>query len=318
MRNYHVPWFMYALMAGILIAYAIIEAHHTKKDHLIKLKEAAIWSALYILVALLFSIPIFLFVGGQAGGEYLAAWAVEKALSLDNLFVIGLIFSSFKVDRHLERRMLNYGIVGAIVFRLIFILGGLELLRRYAWISLIFGLILIRAAWKTFQTARYPSSRGASADITKSGLWKTVTSILPIYPHFDGRKLSTLLKGKRVLTLMAAVIIMIELTDIIFAIDSVPAVLAISPDRFIAYSSNILAILGLRALFFVYQFVASKFWALNWALAGILAWISGKMIIAPLGIHVPISLSLMVLGLLLTGGVAVSLKWKPASLSGNT
>lgn len=307
LHSYDVPWFMYAAVVGVLIGYAFIEAYHTKKDHEVKLDEAIRWSVIYVMAALLFSIPIFFFIGAQAGSEYLAAWAIEKALSLDNLFVIGLIFASFKVDRKLERRMLNYGIAGAIIFRLLFILGGLELLQRFEWVSIIFGLILLRASWKAFQEARGGHEIEEQVEITDQKIWKFLTRILPIHHEFDGHKLLTKRDGKTMLTLMAGIIILIELTDVVFAIDSVPAVLAVSPDRFVAYSSNVFALLGLRALFFVYQAVASRFWALSWALAGILAWISFKMIAAPLGFHIPVYISLLVLGLLLGGSIVVSI-----------
>lgn len=301
---------MYAIVVAVLVIYALIEAHHTRRDHEIKFKEAVTWSVIYIGAALLFTIPVFFFISSQAAGEYLAAWAIEKALSLDNLFVIGMIFASFKVSPKLERRMLNYGIAGAIVFRLVFILAGLELLKRFEWVSIIFGLILLRAAWKAFQEARGGKEIEEAVEITDKRLWKAITKFLPVYPEYVGHKLTTKVNGKRMLTMMAAVIILIELTDIIFAVDSVPAVLAVSPDRFIAYSSNVFALLGLRALFFVYQSVASKFWALTWALAGILAWISFKMIAAPLGLHVPIAISLSVLGMFLFGSIIVSLVWQ--------
>lgn len=307
-HSYDVPWFMYAAIVAVLGIYTLIEIHHTRRDHEIKFKEAVNWSIVYIGAALLFAIPIFIFIGSQAAGEYLAAWAIEKALSLDNLFVIGLIFTSFGVSPRLERRMLNYGIAGAIIFRLIFILAGLELLKRFEWVSIIFGLILMRAAWKAFQEARGGHEIEEEVEITDKKLWKVITKVLPVHHEFVGHKLTTKVNGKRMLTMMAAVIILIELTDIIFAVDSVPAVLAVSPDRYIAYSSNVFALLGLRALFFVYQAVASKFWALSWALSGILAWISFKMIVAPLGFHVPVVISLLVLATLLFGSIIVSLK----------
>lgn len=309
-HSYAVPGFMYAILVGVLIIYALIEAHHTKRDHEVKFKEAVTWSIIYIVAALLFVIPVYLFIGAQASGEYLAAWAIEKALSLDNLFVMGMIFASFKVPIKLERRMLNYGIAGAIIFRLLFILAGFELLKRFEWVSIIFGIILVRAAWKAFKEARGGHEIEEEVEITDKRLWKTITKVLPIHHKFVGHKLTTKVNGKRMLTMMAAVIILIELTDIIFAVDSVPAVLAVSPDRFIAYSSNVFALLGLRALFFVYQSVADKFWALTWALAGILAWIGFKMIATPLGLHVPIAISLAVLAGFLGGSIAVSLIWK--------
>ena len=307
LHSYDVPWFMYAAVVAALVGYAIIEALHSRHDHQVKFKEAVHWSIFYISAALLFSIPIFVFIGSQAGSEYLAAWAIEKALSLDNLFVIGLIFTSFKVPQEFRRRMLNYGIAGAIVFRLLFILGGIELLSRFEWIGIIFGLILLRAAWKTLQEARMSSHEAEAKEITNQRMWRLMTKLLPIHPKFVGHHLTVKINGKRMLTMMSAVIIMIELTDIIFAVDSVPAVLAVSPDRFIAYSSNVFALLGLRALFFVYQSVEDKFWALNWALSAVLAWIGFKLIAAPLGLHVPVGISLAVLGILLGGGVVVSL-----------
>lgn len=308
-HSYHVPWFLYAGVVAALIIYAVIEYRHTKRDHVISFPEAVKWSVIYVAAALLFSIPIFIFISPQAGGEYLAAWAIEKALSLDNLFVIGLIFTSLNVKPSLERRMLNYGIAGAIIFRLIFIVAGLELLKRFEWISIIFGLILMRAAWKAFLEARGGHEIEEEVEFTDKKLWKIMTRFLPIHPEFDGHKLITKVNGKRMLTMMAATIILIELTDVIFAVDSVPAVLAVSPNRFIAYSSNVFALLGLRALYFVYQAVANKFWALSWGLAGILAWISFKMIAAPLGFHVPVAISLTVLGTLLGGSIIASLKW---------
>ncbi len=317
-HHYDVPWLMYAILLGVMAVYAIIEALHVHHDHVIGTKEATIWSVAYIVTALLFAIPVFVFIGAQASGEYLAAWAIEKALSLDNLFVMGLIFTSFNVPPALERRMLNYGIAGAIFFRLVFIIAGFQLLKTFAWVSIFFGLILLRAAWKAFKEARGDWQED-KVEITEQRLWKTLTKVLPIHHKFDGHKLTTVVNGKRMLTLMAGVIILIELSDIVFAVDSVPAVLAVSPDRFIAYSSNVFAILGLRALFFVYQSISDRFWALEWGLAGILAWISLKMIVAPaqlpfgipwIGLHVPVGISLGVLALLLIGSIIVSFRWK--------
>jgi len=306
-HSFNIPWFMYFIVLAALVGYAIIEYVHTKRDHEIKFKEAVNWSLIYIGAAIAFAVPVYFFISPQASAEYLAAWAIEKALSLDNLFVIGLIFTSFNVSKKLERRMLNYGIAGAIVFRLIFILLGLELLKRFAWVSIIFGVILLNAAWKAFQEARGGHEIEEEVEITDKLLWRIITKILPVHHEFDGHKMLIKVDGQTKLTLMAAVIILIELTDIVFAVDSVPAVLAVSPDRFIAYSSNVFALLGLRALFFVYQAVASKFWALSWALSGILAWISIKMIVTPFGLHVPIWISLTVLAVLLFGSILVSL-----------
>jgi tellurite resistance protein TerC len=303
---------MYAAIVAVLIMYAIIEAFHGRRDHVIGFKEAVRWSIFYTSIAVLFVIPVYFFIGTQASAEYLAAWAVEKSLSLDNLFVFGLIFAAFKVEQKYRRRMLNYGIAGAIFFRLIFILIGYALLKEFAWVSIIFGIILLRAAWHAYEHARFGPSKGVS-EITNSRTWRIMNKLLPIYPKFDGHKLTTKVNGKRMLTMMAAIIILIELTDIMFAIDSVPAVLAISPDRYIAYSSNVFAILGLRSLFFVYDAVAPKFWALDWSLALILVWIGFKMIAHPLGFKPPIAISLGFLFIVLAAGILASLYIKNPS-----
>lgn len=297
---------MYAAIVAALVIYAIIEAIQGRRDHVLGFKEAVKWSVFYISLAVLFVIPVYFFISERAAAEYIAAWAVEKTLSLDNLFVFGLIFAAFKVEQKYRRRILNYGIAGAILFRLVFIVAGLELLKQFEWVSIIFGLILLRAAYHAYQQAR-GSKHPEPADITSSRTWKVLNKLLPIHHKFDGNKLTTVVNGKRVLTLMAGVIIMIELTDILFAVDSVPAVLAVTNDTYIAYASNVFAILGLRSLFFVYDAVSDRFWALNWALAFILVWIGLKMIAAPLGFHPPIALNLSILFALLAGGVAASL-----------
>ncbi len=331
----NVPWYMFAILGLVFVGYAAIEVHHTKKDHIIQFREAVNWSIIYVGAGVLFAVPVFIAMGGQASGEYLAAWAIEKSLSLDNLFVMGLIFGAFKVEPALERRMLNYGIAGAIIFRAIFILGGLALLKKFEWIGIIFGIILLRAAWNAFGEARGGDELDEEVEITEKRAWRVINRLFRgrIYPEFVGHKLTIKAPDKqgkivRMFTMMFAVILLIEISDVIFAVDSVPAVLAVSPHAFIAYSSNVFAILGLRALFFVYQRVAEKFWALSWALAGILAWIAFKLIVAPerldisffglfkvvdmewINFHVSVAISLGVLGVLFAFGVAASLIWK--------
>lgn len=297
---------MYWAIVFALVAYAIIEYIHGRKDHVVKFKEAVTWSVFYISAALLFVIPVYIYIGERAAAEYLAAWAVEKALSLDNLFVFGIIFAAFHVEQKYRRRILNYGIAGAILFRLLFIVLGMELLKQFSWVSIIFGVILLRAAMHAFKHAK-GTEHPKPGDILKTRTWKILNKLLPIHHEYDGNKLTTVVNGKRMLTMMAAVIIMIELTDIMFAIDSVPAVLAVTSSTYIAYASNVFAILGLRSLYFVYDSVKDKFWAINWALAIILAWIGIKMIMAPLGIHLPAAINLGVLFTLLTSGVLASI-----------
>ncbi len=302
-------WFS---LVAILLIYAIVEWWHMRHDHVVQFKEAVIWTIIYVSLGIAYSIPIFIWLGNQAGGEYLAAFFTEKALSLDNLFVFGLIFAAFKLPKRLERRVLNYGVVGAILFRLIFIIAGIALLEKFAWISVIFGLILLRAAWHAYQDAKGKSEPIA---VTETKTWKIISAVLPIYHRYIGHKLIIKQDGKRVFSMLLAVIVMIELTDILFAVDSVPAVLAISTNRFIAYSSNIFAILGLRALYFVYAQVADKFWALKWGISIILGWISIKLIISPFGWHIPNTVNLgVIIGVLLFSIVLSNAYPKPIDI----
>lgn len=275
-------WWSLVIIMGV---YALIEAWHMHKDHVVKLKEAAIWTVIYVSLGLLYAVPIFLWIGSQAGSEYLAAFFTEKALSLDNLFVFSLIFAAFKLPKALERRVLNYGVAGAIVFRLLFIFAGIAVLHKFEWVSVIFGLILLRAAWHAYKDA-IGKNADEEKEIKDTRTWRILSKLLPFSHHYSGHKLVERINGKIVFTMLMAVILMIELTDILFAVDSVPAVLAISTNRFIAYSSNIFALLGLRALYFVYAEVADRFWALKWGISVILGWISVKLILAPFGFHI--------------------------------
>ena len=280
----------YAISAGwwyslviIITLYALIEAWHIRRDHVVGLKEAVTWTVIYVALGILYALPLFLWVGSQAGSEYLAAFFTEKALSLDNLFVFGLIFAAFKLPKELERRVLNYGVAGAIVFRLIFIIGGIAILQKFEWVSIIFGIILLRAAWHAYKDA---VGKSEEKEIKHTRTWKILSAVMPFSHHYSGRRLTERINGKFVFTMLMAVIVMIELSDVLFAIDSVPAVLAISTNRFIAYSSNIFALLGLRALYFVYSEVADRFWALKWGISIILGWISVKLILMPFGVHI--------------------------------
>lgn len=297
-------------LVAVMIGYALIEWWHMRNDHTISFKEAIHWSVFYISLGILFVIPVYFWISPQASTEYITAFFTEKALSLDNLFVFGLIFTAYKVPKSLERRILNYGIIGAIFFRLIFIIAGITLLEKFTWISIIFGIILLRAAWHAYQDA---TGKAKETEITNTRSWKMLSSLLPFSHKFYGHKLFVREQGKLMLTMLVATILMIELTDILFAVDSVPAVLAISTNKFIAYSSNVFAILGLRALYFVYDQTADRFWAVKWGISIILAWISIKLILAPFHVHIPHLLNLgVILGVILLSIVLSNAYPKPS------
>lgn len=295
-------------IAAVLVLYGLIEWWHMRQDHIVKFKEAVKWTIIYVSAGILFTIPLYFWIAPQAASEYITAFFTEKALSLDNLFVFGLIFSAFKLPKILERRVLNYGIVGAIIFRLIFIFAGIALLEKFEWISIIFGLILLRATTHAYHDA---TGKAEKREITDSKTWRVLSKILPFTHHYVGHKLVVKEKGKWVLTMLAGTIIVVELTDVMFAVDSVPAVLAITNNRFIAYSSNIFALLGLRALYFVYAQMADRFWAVKWGITIVLGWISIKLIILPFGIHVPNIFNLGIILGTLTLSIVLSNTYNP-------
>lgn len=264
-----------------------------KDDHEIGLKEAAWYSAGWIVLALLFSGYIFWQHGQQLWLEYLAGYTLEKALSVDNIFVIAMIFGSLGITGGLQHRALAWGIIGAIVMRGLLIFLGVELVHRFTWLLPIFGLFLLVTAVKML--------RGGDDEtpFEEGRLYRWLTRVLPVYRGLDGNRLITRQGGRRLLTTLGLSIVMVELTDLVFAVDSIPAVMGVSQDPFIILTSNVFAILGLRALYFLLAGIIHRFRYLKLGLAVVLAFIGLKMVGLVFDYHVPIGLSLgIVLGVI--------------------
>ena len=247
--------------------------------HVISLKEAAIESAVWISIGIAFTGVIYLLAspgdGGQAAGEYLSGFLIEKSLSIDNVFVWAVIFSFFAVPREYQFRVLFWGIFGALVLRAVFIVAGVELIERFDWILYIFGVFLLYTAWKI---AHHDETE--QVDYEQNIAMRLVKRLVPTTNRYDGQKLFTRENAKRVATPLFAVLVLIEATDVVFAVDSVPAILAVSREKFIVFSSNAFAILGLRALYFALAAVIHRFHYLKYALAMILVFIGGKIFYA--------------------------------------
>jgi tellurite resistance protein TerC len=280
--------------------------------------EAARWSAFYIGLALLFGVGIGLVSGWTYGGEYFAGYLTEKALSVDNLFVFLLVFHFFNVAPEVQHKVLFYGILGAIVMRAVFIFSGVELIRltylpefsvgdhvlKVNVLLTIFGLVLIAAGWKSWFAS---TEDDGEKDFAKSPGARLVHRFFRVSEHFDGDRFFTVENGIRVATPLLVVVAVVEFTDLLFAIDSIPAIFAIAPnDPFILYTSNIFAILGLRSLYFLLANSQDRFARLKYGLALILAFIGVKMVLAPI-VHVPSQVSLSVVGALLVGSIVASL-----------
>ena len=277
-------WVIFGVIVVILLVLDLFVFNRGSKtvDTKKALKETAMW----IAVALAFGVFIFVEYGGTSATEYYTAYIIEKEMSVDNLFVFILIFSMFAIPDAYQHKALFYGIIGAVVFRAIFIFAGVELLNSFHFIMYIFGIMLVVAALKTMFKKEEENERSRVAEV--------LSKYLKCSPSLDGDKLVTRIDGKRIITPLLMCILVIELTDIVFAIDSIPAVLAISTDMLIVYTSNIFAVLGLRSLYFAIRGGLASLKYLKYGLGIILLFVAFKLLAADF-VEIPIIASLAVI-----------------------
>jgi tellurite resistance protein TerC len=304
--SFEVPLWAWFALIGTIVAMLVADlllVHRTA--HVITIKEASIESAVWISIGLLFGLVMIFWQGGQAGGEYYAGFLIEKSLSVDNVFVWAVILSFFRVPREYQFRVLFWGIFGALVLRGIFILAGVSLIERFEWVLYTFGAFLLYTAVKI---ARHDEDE--QVDYSKNIAIRLVQRFVPTTDEYDGQKLFTRVNAKRLATPLFTVLILIEFTDVVFAVDSVPAILAVSREPFIVFASNAFAILGLRSLYFVLGGMQGKFRYLNIGLGVILGFVGIKMLLIgePFEIHVPTPISLGVIALSLAVAVVASLQ----------
>lgn len=269
-----------------------------RKSRQESIREAALWCCVWVGVALLFNLGVYFAFGAGKAMEFLAAYLVEESLSVDNIFVFVAIFTYFSVESRYQHRVLFWGIIGAQVMRGIFIFAGLAIIERFQWVTYVLGAFLVLTG---FRFAR----EDAEVHPEKNPVVRFVRELVPVTATFRGESFFVREHGKWMATPLFVVLLVVEMTDVIFATDSVPAVLAISRDPFIVYSSNIFAILGLRALYFVLRGAIAKFHYLRYGLAAILIFVGAKMLIQ--GFYpVPIEVSLGVIGGLLSFSIFLS------------
>lgn len=294
-------WVWVALVVGIaVLLFADLLIVH-RKPHAISMKEATIESAVWITIGLGFTLVILSWQGGPAAGEYLAGYLIEKSLSIDNVFVWAVILNYFAVPAAYQYRVLFWGIFGALVLRAIFIFAGVALIENFDWVLYIFGAFLIFTA---FRIARHDNAEIHPED---NPVLKVFRRLVPSTTDYDGQKMFTRRSGHLLATPLFAVLVLIESTDVVFAVDSVPAILAVSREPFIVFSSNAFAILGLRALYFVLAGMAGRFRYLNLGLGLILGFVGLKMLIAE-WYHVPTVASLAVIAVVLAVTIGLSLR----------
>jgi tellurite resistance protein TerC len=294
-------WGVFTAVICVMLAIDLLVLN--RKSHVVAVKEALLWSAMWISVALLFGVGVFLTLGRQSGVEYITGYVIEKSLSVDNLFVFLIIFQYFVVPDHLRPKMLTWGIMGALIMRLIFILVGAALLNTFHWMVFIFGGILLLTAF------RLATSGDDEVNPERNLVLRTFRRFVNVTPEYHGDRFFVRHAGKLMATPFFVVLIVIATTDLVFAVDSIPAIFAVTRDPFIVYSSNAFAILGMRALFFAIVGVIGYFIYLRQGLVVILGFVGIKMI-ASEWYHVPTLLSLGFIGTVLSITVILSLVFK--------
>lgn len=281
-----------------------------KKPHEVKIKEALIWSGVWIGLALLFNFGVYHWFGKEKAMLFLTAYLIEKSLSIDNLFVFIMIFTYLQVKSEYHHKILFWGILGALVMRMIFIVAGIELIQNFNWIIYIFGVFLI------YTGIMIPFERDKKIEPNKNPLVRILKKIMPITNEFHGGKFFVRQSAKLFATPLFVTLLVIEFSDLIFAVDSIPAVLAISDDLFIVYTSNVFAILGLRALYFALAGIVKYFRFLKYGVATILVFIGVKMTISGF-YHFPIvwSLAIIIGVIALSVIISVVIPQKPKTSS---
>jgi tellurite resistance protein TerC len=294
------PTLWAAFTAFVLAMLALDLGVFHRRAHEVRLKEAAIWSAVWVGLAVAFNFAVWTWFGPTKGLEFLTGYVIEKALSVDNVFVFLVIFSYFSVPKAYQHRVLFWGIVGALVMRAVFIFAGAALLERFHWVMYVFGAILILTGIKMLV------QRNAELHPEKNPVFVLFRRFVPSVPDYHGQKFTVIRDGKRYATPLLAVLVAVEATDLVFAVDSIPAVFAVTKDPFIVYTSNIFAILGLRAMYFLLAGVMDKFRYLKVGLATVLVFVGIKMTIADL-YKIPVGVSLSVVGAILAVAIVSSL-----------
>ena len=290
-------WAGFTLAVIALLALDLLVFH--RRAHEVSHREALAWSVGWVSLALLFNLGVYRGFGPQRGLEFLTGYLIELALSVDNLFVFILIFSTFGVPKAYQHRVLFWGILGAQVMRAVFILLGAALLQSFHWIIFVFGGFLVYTGVKIL------FSRGTEVHPERNPVLKLFGKVIPSIPEFDGAKFITRRNGRRVATALLPVLLVVEATDVVFAVDSIPAIFGVTKDPFIVYTSNIFAILGLRSFYFLLASVMGKFRYLKVGLGVVLLFVGVKMVISE-WVHIPIELSLLVVVAVLGGSVLLS------------
>ena len=295
-----VPFWLWAAVLGLILAMLAVDLIAHRRAHVVGVREAAVWTAVWVSLGLAFGGVVWWMYGPTAGGEYFAGYLIEKSLAVDNVFVFALIFGYFAVPRMYQHRVLFYGVLGALVFRAIFIAGGAALIDRFHWVLYVFGAILLYSGWRMLR------HRNHEMDLSANPVLRLARRLIPTTEEYDGQKFWVRRAGRWVATPLFMVLVLVETSDIIFAVDSIPAIFAITQEPFLVFTSNAFAILGLRAMYFLLADLMHRFVYLKAGLAAILILVGVKMLLIDIW-KVPIAVSLAAIAACLIVAVTASL-----------
>jgi tellurite resistance protein TerC len=294
-------WVWSAVVAGIVVALVVDLLVFHRKAHEISMREAAFSSTAWIALGIAFGIGVWVVGGGDRGGEWFAGYLIEKALAVDNIFVFSVILTAFAVPAGLQHRVLFFGVLGALVLRAGFIAVGASLIDTFSWILYLFGAFLVVTGIKLAR------GRGHEVDPSRNLLVRLTRRLLPVTDHYEGTRFLVRREGRRAATPLFVVLLAIESSDLVFAVDSIPAIFAVTDEPFIVFSSNAFAILGLRSLYFLLAGAVHRFQHLGKGLAAILVFVGVKMLLADV-VHLPVAASLAVIATMLAVAVTASLR----------
>ena len=295
-----VPLWGWLAVLAVIITMLLVDLLAHRRAHVIEVREAAIWSTVWVALGVAFGGVVWAIYGADYGAQYFAGYVIEKSLAVDNVFVFAIMFSFFAVPREYQHRVLFYGVLGALVMRTLLIGAGATLIAEFSWILYVFGAFLVVTGW------RMAVSRNSHSDPGNSRLVRVIRRVVPTTDDYHGQRFWIRQGGKWVATPLFTVLVLIEVTDVIFAVDSIPAIFAVTSDPFIVFTSNIFAILGLRAMFFLLADMAERFHLLKYGLAVILMFIGVKMLLLDV-YKIPVAIVLGIVGLILLVSVAASL-----------
>jgi tellurite resistance protein TerC len=297
-----VPLWAWFAVIGVILAMLALDLFLHRDAHVIRIREAAVWSGVWVAFGVGFGALLWRVYGGEVGQQYFAGYLIEKSLAVDNVFVWAIIFAFFAVPREYQHRVLFYGVVGALVFRGVFIAAGSALIASFSWILYLFAAFLLVTGWRMLR------QRNTHIDPSRSRALRLFQSRVPMIEEYRGQRFWIRRGGVLVATPLLAVLVLVEVTDIIFAVDSIPAIFAVTDEPFLVFTANAFAILGLRAMYFLLADLMHRFVYLKAGLALVLIWVGVKMLLKIDVYYIPTTISLAVVATIIGASIALSLR----------